>query len=468
MLLKYFYDPKLAQASYMVACQAAGVAIVIDPARDIRPYLATAEAEGLRITHVTETHIHADYVSGTRELAAATGATMYLSDEGGHDWRYAYPDRDIHLLKDGDTFMVGNIRFEALHTPGHTPEHMCYQITDTAAADRPIGIFTGDFIFVGTVGRPDLLEEAAGIANTKEPGARQQFANIQRFQQLPDYLQIWPGHGAGSACGKGLGSIPSTTLGYEKLFNPAFQFDDEDRFVEWLLRDQPEAPRYFARMKYVNRVGPALLRDLPQPQQLPAEQLAAIAASDAQLIDARMASEFIAGHIAGSLHAPPDSDRFSTYIGWYIDYERPTYLIAHEQDVERLITELRAIGVDNLRGYFTPDAIQGETVTTAELTPQEALTALEQGALLVDVRDTAERVEQHIGGSRHIPMGFLPRHLDELPRDRLIILHCAGGVRSLVAASVLQQHGFTNVASVAGGLDRWLEEQLPSAIPMHH
>jgi len=263
MLLRYFYDDRLAQASYMVGCARSGEALIVDPMRHIQPYLAAAQKEGLRITHIVETHIHADFVSGARELAAATDARIYLSDMGPSEWKYAYADDPrVVLVRDGDHFMVGNIRIDVLHTPGHTPEHISFMVTDTAGADKPMGVFTGDFIFVGDVGRPDLLEEAAGQAGTKVPGAKQQFASVQRFKALPDYLQIWPGHGAGSACGKALGAIPSTTLGYEKLFNPAFQFTDEAAFVDWLLSGQPEAPRYFAQMKRVNKLGPALLCDL--------------------------------------------------------------------------------------------------------------------------------------------------------------------------------------------------------------
>jgi hydroxyacylglutathione hydrolase len=269
MLLRYFYDQRLAQASYMVGCAVKGEALVIDPARDIAPYLQAADSAGVRIAQVTETHIHADYVSGSRELAAHTGAHLYLSAEGGPDWQYAFAGQlPTTLLRDGDVWPVGNVRIKALHTPGHTPEHLCFLITDTAAADQPMGLFTGDFIFVGDVGRPDLLEEAAGMADTKIPGARQLFHSLQRIRTMPGYLQIWPGHGAGSACGKALGAVPSTTLGYELLFNPAFQQTDEDSFVAWLLDGQPEAPRYFGQMKRVNKAGPALLADLRPPARL--------------------------------------------------------------------------------------------------------------------------------------------------------------------------------------------------------
>src|SRR5689334_18636063 len=196
MLFRRFYDDQLAQASYLIGCQATGEALVVDPNRHLEPYLRGAESEGLRISHVTETHIHADFVSGVRELAAATGARVYLSDMGDADWKYTFADVGTVLLHDGDSWMVGNIHVEVIHTPGHTPEHLMFQITDTIAADEPMGLLTGDCLFVGSVGRPDLLEEAAGFAGTKEIGARQQFCNIQRLKTMPDYLQIWPGHGA--------------------------------------------------------------------------------------------------------------------------------------------------------------------------------------------------------------------------------------------------------------------------------
>ena len=328
MLLKYFYDKSLAQASYLVGCAATGEALIVDPSRDIQQYLEVAEAEGLNITHVTETHIHADYVSGSRELGAATGATLFLSDEGDENWKYQYvDDGNVVLVHDGDTFMVGNIKVEVLHTPGHTPEHISFMITDTAGADKPIGVFTGDFLFVGDVGRPDLLEEAAGIANTKEPGAREMFKSVARFKDMPDYLQIWPAHGAGSACGKALGAIPSTTLGYEKLFNPAFQLENEDAFVAWLLDGQPEAPFYFAQMKKVNKEGPMLLNNLDGLTKLDRASLDAIVQSGALVIDLRAKEEFAKAHIAGTINVPMTSQGYINYIGWFVNYDEPVYII---------------------------------------------------------------------------------------------------------------------------------------------
>ncbi|MFN8374941.1 MAG: MBL fold metallo-hydrolase [Anaerolineae bacterium] len=453
MLLKYFYHKALAQASYMVGCQATGTAVVIDPARDITPYLQAVEDEGLRITHVTETHIHADFVSGARELAAHTGAALLLSDMGGADWLYRF---EHTALRDGDSFLVGNIRFEVMHTPGHTPEHIVFILTDTAGANKPMGIFTGDCLFVGDVGRPDLLEEAAGIANTREPGARQQFHNLQRLKTLPDYLQIWPGHGAGSACGKALGAIPSSTLGYEKLFNAAFQIADEDDFVRWLLDGQPEAPRYFGQMKLVNRAGAALLDTLTQPLRLDPTLLPDVQRS-ALLLDTRHGDHFARTHIPGTLNVPATSNSFSTYAGWYINYAQPTYLIADENDAPRILNELRAIGVDNIPGYFTPDVAERGRAKILQLSVEEVAAAQ---PYILDVRNRSEYEECHIPGAVHMSMGYVPRRIDELPRDTQIVMHCGSGVRSMIVASLLQARGF-NVADMRGGIDAWKAAGLP-------
>jgi hydroxyacylglutathione hydrolase len=461
MLLKYFYDRALAQASYMVACQKCGEAIIIDPARDVTPYLEAARIEGMRIAHVTETHIHADFVSGARELAHQTGAKLYLSGEGGPDWLYRYDDGNIQLLKNGDVIAVGEVRLDVIHTPGHTPEHLIFQLTDTAGANRPMGLFTGDLLFVGDIGRPDLLETAAGIMNTKEAGALDQFDNLRLLEALPDFLQIWPGHGAGSACGKSLGAVPSSTLGYEKLFNPAFQIEDVDRFVDWLLDGQPETPRYFAQMKHVNREGPALLGTLSPVEPLEGFILPE-AVKDGLVIDTRSAEAFAVGHHPNTINILP-TDKFSTYAGWVVDFSRPVYLIAETELVERLVRELRAIGVDNIPGYFTPARVENYFTQTLELlSPEAAAAQIESGnALLLDVRNASELESERIDGAQHIMYGLLPDHLDELPTDKPIIVHCASGVRSQLAASLLQTHGFTKVASMDGGLDDWKAAGLP-------
>lgn len=458
MLLRYFYDEKLAQASYLVGCVATGEALVVDPARNVTPYLRAAEKEGLRITHVTETHIHADFVSGSRELAAATGATIYLSDMGDANWKYAYAEEpNVILVRDGDSWKVGNIRVDVLHTPGHTPEHIAFLITDTAGADQPMGVFTGDFLFVGDVGRPDLLEEAAGYKGTKEVGARQQFQTVARFKTLPDYLQIWPGHGAGSACGKALGAIPSTTLGYEKLFNPAFQFTAEGDFVAWLLDGQPEAPKYFAQMKKVNKLGPPLITTLPTPVNFDRATLDAVIEDGGQVFDLRNRGQFAFAHVPGTINVPTGNNTYVTYLGWLVDYDRPVYVLLPSIDTEReILHDLRSIGIDYVPGYFSPEVLAHRTQALPVVTARELAKRLPQnGIVLVDVRGKSEFAEKHIVGARHIPLGYLADRLATLPKDHTIVTHCASGYRSQIAASLLQAAGFDDVVALNEGTECW-------------
>jgi hydroxyacylglutathione hydrolase len=456
MLLRYFYDERLAQASYLIGCARTGEAMVVDPARDIGPYLETAQREGLRITHVTETHIHADFVSGSRELGARTGATIYLSDTGPAEWKYGYAhESNVVLVNDGDAWMVGNIRVEVMATPGHTPEHISFAITDTANADEPIGIFTGDFVFVGDVGRPDLLEAAAGMTGTKIPGARKQFDSVQRIKRMPDYLQIWPGHGAGSACGKALGAIPSSTLGYEKRFNPAFQFDDQDAFVDWLLTGQPEPPRYFARMKQVNLAGPALLRELAEPALADRASLDAALNRGEQVVDLRQAAEFLRGHIAGTLSVPATAANYSTYIGWFVRYDQNMHLILPSLEpyaVKQTLGVLRAIGIDQIASIAGPDVLGSRLEALPVTRARNVAHDLAAGMLqLLDVRGESEYREAHIAGAQHIPLGYLTGRLAELPRERVVAVHCASGYRSIIATSLLRSLGFTNVINVQDG-----------------
>ena len=457
MLLKYFYDESLAQASYLVGCAQTGEALVVDPARDVTPYLRTAEKEGLRVTHVTETHIHADFVSGGRELAAQTGATLYLSDMGDEAWKYAYAEEpNVITVRDGDNWMVGNIRIEVVHTPGHTPEHIAFVITDTVAADQPIGVFTGDFLFVGDVGRPDLLEEAAGLVGTKEVGAVQQFHSVNRFKQLPDHLQVWPGHGAGSACGKALGAIPSTTLGYEKLFNPAFQFEKEEDFVSWLLDGQPEAPRYFAQMKRVNKEGPALLHELPEPQRLNQLALEAALQADAFVVDLRNEADYARAHVPGSISIPASAANFTTYVGWFVDYTEPLYVIIPSlEEWPTLLRDLRAIGIDNISGYFGPEVILGAAESLPKTSATDVAARMDNNIVIIDVRGRSEYQTQHIVGAHHIPLGALPQRLDEIPHNNPVFVHCASGYRSQIAASLLQAHGYDNVINLADSTEVW-------------
>lgn len=463
MLLKYFYDQALAHASYMVGCQRANVAIVIDPGRDVDQYLAMAEQENVSLIAVAETHIHADYVSGARELADRSSARLYVSDEGPKEWKYAFAERYAHrLLKDGDTFQIGNIKFDVMHTPGHTPESISFVLTDEGGgANRPMGIFTGDFVFVGSIGRPDLLEKAAGMAGTAESGARQLFHSVRRFRHLPDFLQVWPAHGAGSACGKGLGAVPSSTVGYEKLFNPALQFEDEESFVKYILDGQPEAPTYFARMKRINKEGPEIIGDKPLPASQPIADLDTVL-NGATVIDLSPSADFQQGHLPGSINIP--ENMLATWAGWIADYDKPTYLIGNADQVAEATRVLRKIDVTDLPGYFDIAKVREAGRATERYesaSPKDLAPRITAGEVhLIDVRSDEEWESGHIPHAEHRFLGNLSDHVDEIPRNRPVVTQCQSGVRSAIAASILQAAGI-EVINMDGGFAAWTNAALP-------
>ena len=470
MLLHRVWDPKLAQAGYLLGCTEAGEALVIDATRDVDQYLALAASLRLRIAHVTETHIHADFASGSRELAGRAGAKLYLSDEGGDEWRYAFADSDgAMLLHDGDRFTVGRISIEVLHTPGHTPEHLTFLVTDGAAATQPIAAVTGDFVFVGDVGRPDLLERAAGVGGTMEAGARTLFRSIQRFKSQPDYLQIWPGHGAGSACGKGLSAIPHSTVGYERRFNWAFCVAGEEEFVRLVLAGQPDPPKYFGTMKRINRQGPRALGGLPKP--IPGEPRMVVDLLDRgePVIDTRTATEYASGHIPGTINIPFNNG-FTTWAGWMVPYDRDVYLLSAKADgrqAELALRDLAMIGLDRVAGCFGAEALGAWTragrplATIGRIAARDLVQRMDAGAAVVDVRSRAEWEAGHIPGAPNIPAGEIGDRIGELPEARPLVVHCEGGTRSAIAASVLDAKGVTGVLDLPGGFAEWEGAGLP-------
>ena len=463
MLLKYFYDSALAHASYLVGCQKTGDAVIVDPGRDTQQYEAAAVEQGLRIVGVAETHIHADYVSGARELAER-GAKLYVSDEGPPEWKYQYATNyDSQLLKHGDKFRVGKVQLEVMHTPGHTPESISFVLTDQGGgADEPMGIFTGDFVFVGSIGRPDLLEEAAGLAGTAEPGARDLFRSVKRFRELPDYLQVWPAHGAGSACGKGLGAIPSSTVGYEKRFNPALQFEEEQAFVDYILSEQPEAPPYFAVMKRVNKDGPVVLGNLGAPTKEQTNNLESIV-RDHMVIDTRPAADFSKAHVPGTVNIP--LSYIAAWAGWLVDYGRPVYLLSPAPDLPEAVRVLRKIGADNVAGYFEASEVERsnlnsgayEQVTATEIAPRVAA----GDVVLIDVRGDVEWKERHIQEAQRCFLGKLQGMLDKFSGDCPLVFQCRSGGRSAIATSLAQATGVKNAMNLEGGINAWIEAGLP-------
>ncbi len=463
MLLKYFYDKSLAHASYLVGCQKTGEAIVIDPGRDVSPYLEAAKAEGLRIVGAAETHIHADFVSGSRELADQVGAKLYLSDAGPIDWKYEFASRyDSRLLRDGEEFFVGKVKFEVLHTPGHTPESISFVLTDVGGgANVPMGIFTGDFVFVGSIGRPDLLETAAGVVGSAEVGARQLYHSLRRFRELPDHLQVWPAHGAGSACGKGLGAIPSSTVGYEKLFNRALQFDNEQEFVDYILTDQPETPFYFAVMKRVNKVGPELTKDLLTVRNISPAELGATA-EKRLVIDTSAAVAFGKSHVPGTINVP--ASNLVQWAGFFVDYNQPIFLIADEGSLPSQLRSLRSIGIDNVGGFFDASAVKDAGLRTQSYrtaAPSELQSPIDRGDVtLIDVRAATEFQAGHIAGAHHQFLGTLLQNIESLSNDKPVVAQCLAGGRSAIAASLLQRAGF-DVVNMQGGYQAWVEAGLP-------
>ena len=454
MFFEHIYDKSLAQGSYLIGCQATGEAIVVDAKRDVDTYLEIAKQNNLRITHITETHIHADFLSGSRELAALTGAMMYLSDEGGEDWQYQFP----HVgLKNGDVIKVGNLTLEVLHTPGHTPESISFLLTDHPASEEPVMILTGDFVFVGDIGRPDLLEKAAGLMGTKEVGAKQMFQSLKKFEALPDHIQVWSAHGAGSACGKALGAVHSSTVGYEKIRNWAFQYgNDENGFVDYLLEDQPEPPKYFAKMKELNKVDRPLLVEVPQHKKLDKDEFLKAYNEGMKVIDTRVKTEFSKGFIPRSINIQ-DNNSLSTWAGWLLDYEEKFILVADDDKMEGLTRKLMRIGLDNIYGYISDVNSFGLELQTADVIDFETFKAFlnKEDVQVVDVRGASEYKADHVDGAENVFVGTLPDNLSKIDRNKQVVIYCQAGDRAAIAYSLLRRNGFDNVKNYSGGMKEW-------------
>ncbi|MET3733061.1 MBL fold metallo-hydrolase [Moheibacter stercoris] len=456
LLFERIYDETLSQASYVVGDAQTKEAIVIDAQRDIDVYLEIARKNGLKITKITETHIHADFLSGSRELAAATGAEMYLSDEGGKDWQY---DFSHHGLENGDQIKIGSIALEVMHTPGHTPESITFLVKD--GTSNPIKAITGDFIFVGDVGRPDLLEKAAGQIGTQEIGAKQLYASIERFMKLPEDTEIWPGHGAGSFCGKSLSNIPQSTLKQEKLTNPALQFSGKETdFVNYILKDQPTPPKYFAMMKHLNKIERPHLVQVPKLSQLSRKQFDEAINNGLIVVDTRPKSISGKGFIPGSLLIE-NMKTFSTFVGSLVDYQNQIILVAEENQIEDLTRKLMRIGMDNIYGYFTDVNSQSLALQKANIIGiKELKSSLKnKDVQIIDVRSKNEYNNGHIKGVQNIALTELEQNLDKIQKDKPVIIHCQSGARAAIAYSILRNNGFENILNYSGGINDWVEKK---------
>jgi hydroxyacylglutathione hydrolase len=460
MILERIFDELLAQASYLIGCEETKTAIVIDPNRDVDQYVELAAAKKLTITHVTETHIHADFVSGARELARRTKAELILSGSGGRDWQYAFAgDADARIVRHSDTIDVGTVHITVRETPGHTPEHICFLVTDRTLSDRPVGMATGDFIFAGDVGRPDLLEKAANVEGASQVLAKALFQSIRATRNLPDYLQLWPGHGAGSACGKSLGAMPSTTLGFERVANWAFQIEEEAAFVAEALAGQPEPPAYFARMKQLNRDDPPTAPALKTLPRLDVGALETALGDGTAVIDVRSSADFAAGHIPSTLSVPLGTS-LPKWAGTLLSYDQDIVLLADTADrIRRARHALMLIGMDRVVGQGGKPLrtawakAHGPLATVTRLEMQDLSSA--DGRTIVDVRGVAEFRDGHVPGSVHHYLGDLAESMQSASRDQPIALYCKSGTRASIAASILQAQGFTDVAVAPGGIDAW-------------
>ncbi|MBS1799885.1 MAG: MBL fold metallo-hydrolase [Acidobacteria bacterium] len=467
-MIKQFEVPGLAQYSYIVSSE--GQAVVIDAMRDIAPYLAYAREHGLTIAYVTETHIHADFAAGSKALAEAVNAELALSGYD-HDELYQYAMPHC-ALKDGDSIEFGRLRLQALHTPGHTPEHLSFLLFDLdGSATEPSAIFTGDFLFLGSLGRPDLLGEEA-----KHTLAHQLYRSLhQRIASVPDSATVYPGHGAGSLCGAGMSEGGQSTLGFERQTQHLFRLDEDD-FVRQILASVPPMPAYYPRMKRLNAVGaPAPLPSMPSLSAAQLQQQISANPGNITLLDTRDVESFATAHIPGAINLAAGPS-LPLWAGWLLDPEKPIVIITGSDD--RTLshdanprTSLLRVGLDRIAGQlpFSRWAeAEYETQATPLLSAPEAAAAAQHAAphpLLIDVRNPAEWATGHIAGATNIALGDLATKLSTLNPAQPVITICGSGYRAAAAASLLAARGFQNVSIMDGGMAAWAEHNLPTTHP---
>ncbi|MFD5393115.1 rhodanese-like domain-containing protein [Streptomyces sp. NPDC127097] len=452
MFFAQYYLDCLSQASYMIADESTGKAVVVDPRRDISEYLADAEARGFIVEAVINTHFHADFIAGHLEMAARTGAWIGYG-------RRAETEYPIRKLADGERISLGDVTLEIMETPGHTPESISVLVYEHAADEVPYGVLTGDALFIGDVGRPDLL---ASVGVTAEQLGRMLYHSVQhRLMGLPDEVRVFPAHGAGSACGKNLSTEKQSTIGAQRATNYACRPMSEDEFVAIVAAGQSAAPGYFGYDATLNRQERDLFDPAAAPRPLSAEEFRTERAAGAVVVDARSPQEFGTGHLRGAINIPADG-RFAEQAGTVLTPDSRILVLAPQNREEEITTRLARIGFDRVAGYLrSPDdalaAMPDEVAPASRLTADQLRTALagDQPPVVLDVRNCSERAGGFIDGSLHVALSELPSRLDEIPTDRPLVLHCAGGHRSSIAASLLRHHGFEDVSDVLGGYGAW-------------
>jgi glyoxylase-like metal-dependent hydrolase (beta-lactamase superfamily II) len=461
MILKQYYLGCLAHASYLLGDEASRTAIVVDPQRDIQQYLDDAAKLGLAIRHVFLSHFHADFVAGHLELRDRCGAVIHLGARAAAEYAFI-------PMKDGDTLDFPGLRLQVLETPGHTIESISILVFDPEKdALHPHAVLTGDTLFIGDVGRPDLRASLGWTAN--DLGAHLYDSLHNKLLTLPDETLVYPAHGAGSLCGKQLSSDTVSTLGQQRRFNYALQPMSRQSFIDLVTADQPDAPPYFTWDAILNtRERVTLDKNLDavlQPVLL--EEVLRLGDAGAQLLDVRDPAEFAKGHLAGTINIGLGG-QFATWAGTVLDRARPIVIVADPEREQEAALRLGRIGFDHVRGYLAggmtalaprPDLVW----PTERVSPQSAAEELagSQPPLVLDIRNPREWTTKHIAGSLNIPLNHLQERIAEVPRNRRIAVHCAGGYRSSIAGSILHQHGIADFIEIAGGLTAWEAAQLP-------
>jgi hydroxyacylglutathione hydrolase len=449
VFLHQYFVKGLGHASYLVGDPDAGTAAVIDPRRDVDAYLAMARDEGLRITDIFETHVHNDYVSGADELRRATGSTVHVSGLAGLT-------RPHEPLADGDEVRVGSLRFRAVATPGHTPDHLSFLVADLSRTDEDWILLSGGALLVGTAARPDLL----GGADEARRAAGELFATLRdRIAPLPDWIELYPTHGAGSLCGTGIGGKRWSTIGFERRHNPALSQPDADAFTRFILEDQPSVPAHWRHMRPINQAGATPLADLAAPRPMTGEEVAHAAGHGATIMDVRDPELFAAGHVPGALSVGL-GDTFGTWAGAVAPIDRELVLVVDDPDhLDRAIAQLRRSGFDRILGWLQGgmDAWTGEIAALRRVQPGDVAT---ERATVIDVREDGEWRDGHVQGAVHIPGAQLPARVDEVPAGRVLVI-CGSGYRSAIAASLLARAGRDDIAHVVGGMDAYRSAGLP-------
>ncbi|MBI5667866.1 MAG: MBL fold metallo-hydrolase [Chloroflexi bacterium] len=460
MYIQQFFVDGLGCASYLVGCEAKGVAAVMDPDRDVQKYLDAAAERSLTITHIIETHLHADHVSGNTDLAQRTGATIYVHEAG----RAEFPHQP---LRGGEVLELGNVRLHVRFTPGHTPDSVTLLIADTTRGDQPWMALTGDTLFVGDAGRPDLV----GVEAARELAGHLHDTLNHEYLTLDDGVLVYPGHGAGSLCGKSIGSVRVSTIGYERQHNPALEPRDKAEFVDFATRDLPEQPGNHQRIKAANRRGPKPLGEVKLKPLTVIESLPHFRRG-AALLDLRPKADYVEKHIPGSVHLTLD-DQLSNRVGFVLPPEVPlVLLLADPADYRRVVFSLARVGFDNVIGYLADSLdvweAMGLPVTSGDvrdIEPRELYELIERGngsrPLVIDVREPWEYAQGHVPGAELIPLGELMGRVNELDPSQPVAVICASGSRSQSAAALLGQKGFATVYNVRGGTSRWLQSGLP-------